>query len=175
MGDINVASFLRERLGENPGEIVDANGVVVGQHRGLWFYTIGQRHGFTINQTSLVRSQSGEMITKHNIPPFYVIAKDAEKNQLVVGFGEQAMRDTFQLTDVHLIDPSCDPSKVNNLAVRIRHGGALLPCQVKQTTNTLQVNLEQPIPGISEGQFGTMYYQTADSTVCIGAGVIVLA
>lgn len=172
MGDINVASFLRERLGEKPGEIVDANGVVVGQHRGLWFYTIGQRHGFTINQTSLVRSQSGEMITKHNIPPFYVIAKDAEKNQLVVGFGEQAMRDTFSLTDFHAIDPNLDLEKAGELSIRIRHGGALLPCHIHQTNNVVEVTIDSPIPGISEGQFGVVYTKTLDYQLCHGIGTI---
>lgn len=173
IGDINVRSFLKERLGENPGEIVDVDGNVIGEHKGLWFYTVGQRHGFTINQTRLVKNQMGEMVTKHNIPPFYVVAKDSNKNQLVVGFGTVAASKTFQLRDFHAIDPSIDMSLITEPRIRIRHGGELLPCTLeKLDTTSWQVTLAEAIPGISEGQFGTIYQKTDEYSICRGAGII---
>lgn len=172
IGDINVHSFLKEHLGENPGEIVDASGNVVGKHNGLWFYTIGQRHGFTINQTSLVKNQLGELVTKHNIPPFYVIKKDIEKNQLVVGFGEVARSKQFFLENIHLIDPSVSLSTVNNPLIRIRHGGELLNCNLEKVDHSWQVTFNSSIQGISEGQFGVIYSSITKSVICYGSGTI---
>ena len=173
IGDINVRSFLKERLGENPGDIVDVEGNVIGEHKGLWFYTIGQRHGFTVNQTRLVKNQMGEMVTKHNIPPFYVVAKASDKNQLVVGFGAVARSGTFQLRDFHAIDPSIDMSLITEPHIRIRHGGELLACKLeKLDAASWQVTLAEAIPGISEGQFGTIYQKTDEYYICLGAGII---
>ena len=172
IGDINVHSFLKERLGENPGDIVDSSGNVVGAHKGLWFYTIGQRHGFTINQTSLVKNQLGEMVTKHNIPPFYVIAKNSETNQLVVGFGEVAKSKQFFLADFHLIDPRVDLLTIENPLIRIRHGGELLNCQLEKVDQTWHVTLESAFQGISEGQFGVIYFINDHHQVCLGGGTI---
>ncbi len=174
IGDINVHSFLKERLGENPGDIVDSSGNVVGAHKGLWFYTIGQRHGFTINQTSLVKNQLGEMVTKHNIPPFYVIAKNSETNQLVVGFGEVARSKQFFLEDTHLIDSSVDLATIKNPLIRIRHGGELLKCKLNKVDKNWQVTLNSAIQGISEGQFGTIYWKKANQVICLGGGKIVI-
>lgn len=172
IGDINVHSFLKERLGENPGAVVDSNGTVVGSHRGLWFYTIGQRHGFTINQTSLVKSQSGEFVTKQNIPPFYVIEKNTERNQLLVGFGDVARSKEFLLADPHLIDPSIDPLTIENPLIRIRHGGELLPCRLEKINQAWKVILTDAIQGVSEGQFGAIYTYAYNSHVCLGSGII---
>lgn len=175
IGDINVHSFLKERLGESPGDIVDSAGNVVGSHRGLWFYTIGQRHGFTINQTSLVKNQLGEIVTKHNIPPFYVIAKNSEKNQLVVGFGEVAKSSQFFLKDLHLIDSAVDLTSVNKPFIRIRHGGELLSCKLKKVDHTWRVTLNTAIQGISEGQFGVIYVKNEHLQVCLGGGMMSLS
>lgn len=172
IGDINVQSFLKERLGENPGDIVDSSGNIVGSHKGLWFYTIGQRHGFTINQTSLVKSQSGELVTKHNIPPFYVIAKKPEVNHLVVGFGEVARSNTFLLDDLHLIDSNVDLTTITNPLIRIRHGGELLDCKLVKVDHSWQVTLGHTIQGISEGQFGVIYDQKKNIQVCLGGAAI---
>jgi len=63
--DIN--DFLKKYLKEKPGRIVDKEGKVIGKHRGLWFYTIGQRKGIEIADG-----------------PYYVIDKDFKKNILIV-------------------------------------------------------------------------------------------
>ena len=78
--------FLKRQLKGKiiPGEVVDVKGKVIGKHRGIPLYTVGQRHGFTITETKAIK-------------PFYVIAKKPKKNQLVVGFGEEAER-----TNIHV-------------------------------------------------------------------------
>ena len=165
IGDINVHNFLKERLGENPGDVVDTKGNVIGRHKGLWFYTIGQRHGF--DQSFAVSNEEG--INKHAIPPFYVIRKDGVKNQLVVGFGAETYTDTFSVEDLHWI--SCDLATVMNahaLTVRIRHTGKLLPCSIHESEQGITVTLHEPIQGIASGQSAVFY---ADG-VCLGGGII---
>ncbi len=178
IGDINVHNFLFERLGENPGDVVDTQGNVIGKHTGLWFYTIGQRHGFTIDATTVVKQDDGTSISKHNIPPFYVIEKNPEKNQLVVGFGAETFRSQFKVTTLHLINPDDTQRLVdsNDILARIRHTGQLLECLVEagndSDNNHLRVTLDHPVQGIAEGQSVVFYQPSKKGLVCLGGGVI---
>ncbi len=159
IGDINVHNFLKERLGENPGDVVDTKGRVIGRHKGLWFYTIGQRHGF--DSAFQVKGEAG--IDKHAIPPFYVIQKDGANNRLVVGFGAETYNDTFMIEDIHWITQPASEEK--SLTVRLRHTGKLIACTLEKNV----VHLEESVQGIAAGQSAVFY----DGTICLGGGVIV--
>jgi tRNA-uridine 2-sulfurtransferase len=193
IGDIDTQKFLKERLGENPGEVVDAADTIIGQHRGLWFYTIGQRHGFEIQPQSLVEQADGTTINKHNIPPFYVIGKKPETNQLVVGFGGQTLKDKFLINEMHWINPSYQELlQSTNLKidqekypayVRIRHPGQLLACAIEPQADSYQIQLDQPTQGIAEGQSAVIYIPLTSVTpatekspntayICLGGGII---
>ena len=67
-----IKDFLKKYLKEKPGKIVDTKGKVIGQHQGLWFYTIGQRKGIGL--------PGG---------PYYVLDKDIKKNLLIVTRNEK--------------------------------------------------------------------------------------
>jgi len=170
IGDINVTSFLKDRLGEKPGEVVDTKGNVIGKHKGIWFYTIGQRHGFDIDNKVLIKTDTGETIIKQNIPPFYVISKNAAKNQLVVGFGSETLSDHFNLDDTHWINSQ--PDQNSPLFVRIRHTGQLLAGQLIKKDDQLLVKLDEAIQGIAEGQSAVFYTQQDRNLICLGGGVI---
>lgn len=169
IGDIDVSDFLRDHLGEKPGEVVDVHGNVIGEHRGVWFYTIGQRHGFTLLPG--FRTQNAEW--KDVIPPMYVIAKDADSNQLVVGYGAETLQEGISLVDTFWSPaaqiPSGGPVAVS---VRVRHTGELLPA-VLQTTGpeTAQIRLETPQRGIAPGQ-SAVVYGGVNARECWGGGVI---
>ncbi|PIR61273.1 MAG: tRNA 2-thiouridine(34) synthase MnmA [Candidatus Pacebacteria bacterium CG10_big_fil_rev_8_21_14_0_10_45_6] len=174
IGDINVHAFLKEELGENPGEVIDTQGNVIGSHQGLWFYTIGQRHGFTVDKKSLHTSANGEVLEKENLPPFYVVAKQPEGNKLVVGFGKETYSNSFIVKEPHWIDPSQTALQTpsGKLFVRIRHTGKLLACSVSEIANGIQVSLAEPVQGIAPGQSAVFYQQTTTDTICLGGGVI---
>lgn len=163
IGDINVHDFLKERLGENPGEVVDTKGRVIGQHKGLWFYTIGQRHGFT----STMRRADQEGTDAHALPPYYVLRKDASKNQLVVGFGSESYLQEFDIETPHWI--YSPPKHGEPILVRIRHTGKLLNGSILQTDASCRVVLKEPVQGIASGQSAVFY----KDTVCLGGAVIV--
>ena len=167
IGDINVHTFLKERLGENPGEVVNTAGDVIGEHRGLWFYTIGQRHGFTLK--GKIRTENSEW--RHVVPPFYVVRKNPAKNQLIVGFGEETKQKAFKAQTVHWINDSF--SIINKkFSVRIRHGGKLFLATVSSEQNSfkMRVLLDESTQGIAEGQSAVFY----DGEICVGGGVILI-
>lgn len=163
IGEVNVHNFLKEQLGENPGEVVNTAGEVIGEHRGLWFYTIGQRHGFTLK--GKIRTERNGW--KHVIPPFYVIGKDPVRNLLMVGFGEETYQKSFALSQLHWIgDP---PSPGTKLTVRIRHGGKLFPAELRfvKNSNTVTVTTDV-IQGVAQGQSAVFYLDER----CLGGGII---
>ena len=167
IGDINVKKFIKERLGEKPGEVINTQGDVIGSHNGIWFYTIGQRHGFTIKPSTSIKQSDGSIIQRTNLPPFYVIEKDAKKNQLMVGFETDAYQNEFKISNLHLINQS--ETLPSELLVRIRHTGKLLSATLE---NNL-VKLEKPARGIAAGQSAVFYQKIdEDSFQCLGGGII---
>jgi tRNA-specific 2-thiouridylase len=180
IGDINVHDFLRERLGEKPGDVVNKAGAIIGNHKGLWFYTIGQRHGFTINKKSVYTLDNGATITKENIPPFYVIDKNPDTNQLIVGFGADAQQDQITFQNLHLINPDYQPildrDEIKNMFVRIRHTGSLLPVtKIEHTQNGYTLHLHESVSGVAKGQSAVLYLQEENNSemLCLGGGIIV--
>jgi tRNA-specific 2-thiouridylase len=170
IGDINVKDLLKEELGSNPGEVIDVEGNVIGTHQGLWFYTVGQRHGFEINPKSIITQPDGTVLEKTNLPPFYVIKKIPTTNQLMVGFGEQTYQTTFSVAQPDWINES--PTDFTNLLVRIRHTGELLPATLLNQNHSWEVQLESPTKGIASGQSAVFYQKKTDNTVCLGGAVI---
>jgi tRNA-specific 2-thiouridylase len=170
IGNIDVHQFLKDRLGKNPGEVVNTHGQVIGRHQGLWFYTIGQRHGFEIDAKTVVEQADGTTIEKHNIPPFYVVAKNADRNQLIVGFGQDVYTAEFHLEDVHWIN---QPPNHDQVLVRIRHTGQLLPATVDSSNDSWHLKLAESARGVAPGQAAVLYQQDAGQTICLGGGVIV--
>lgn len=81
LGKIKIQDFLKYHLGETPGDIVNVAGKTLGRHKGLFNYTIGQRKGMGVPSN-----------TEHE--NYVVIAKDFDKNRLVVGF-ESASKDAL--------------------------------------------------------------------------------
>ena len=72
VGKVNIEDFLKQKIKPKAGDIVDLEGKKLGRHRGVFYYTIGQRHGFGIKG-------GGE---------YYIVKKDLKNNQLVVARGK---------------------------------------------------------------------------------------
>jgi len=178
VGDINVHAFLKEKLGENPGDVITIDGDKIGTHLGLWFYTIGQRKGFSIN-TNKVKEKTSWIDKSGNLPSLYVIKKNPEKNQLVVGPRPQTETKKFTINKLHKINPKIDWDKLK-LKVRIRHTGKLVDCLIKRKDKEIMVTTKQSLQGIANGQFAVFYTQATqfDQTqkaqyICLGGGTII--
>ena len=153
LGKINYRDFVRFHLGEAQGDIVEqVSGAKKGEHPGYWFYTIGQRHG--------LRLGGG---------PWYVTAKDVANNIVYIAHGSaptRAGRRELIAEQVHWIAGA--PAH-GALHVKLRHGPALIPCQVQMfAPGRAYVALSAPDPGIAPGQHAVFY----DGDICLGGGVI---
>jgi tRNA-specific 2-thiouridylase len=152
LGKIKFRDFVKTYLGEDPGEIVDADtGKHLGGHRGLWFHTIGQRTGLGL---------SGG--------PWYVVAKDHAGKRLLVAHGERAperSRTTFAVDTPHWINPT-DPATIDRC--KLRHGPQLLPCRFSAEQNGGRVTLAGEDRGIAPGQYAVFY----DRDTCLGSAMI---
>lgn len=178
VGDINVHEFLKEKLGENSGEVVTVNGDKVGTHFGLWFYTIGQRKGFTIN-TNKIKEKTNWIDKSGNLPSLYVIKKIPERNQLVVGPKPQTETKKFTINKLYKINPKINWDKLK-IKVRIRHTGKLVDCLIKNKGKKIAVVTKQSLQGIASGQFAVFYTQATQldqdqkaKYICLGGGTII--
>jgi tRNA-specific 2-thiouridylase len=142
VGEIKMDEFLQSRIKPRPGDIVSVSGQILGRHKGLPFYTIGQRKGLGI---------SGQL-------PWFVVDKKLHTNQLVVAPGNNApelYRKSLVLKNWHwIVIPF--KQKIFRCQVRIRHGQPLQDAVVHQGRN-FRVFFSSPQRAITPGQFCAMY------------------
>jgi len=155
VGNVEAREFLARRLEVKKGEVKNTDGEVIGTHDGVWFYTIGQRGGWDLSSGAQKKYMSNGQT-----PIFYVISKEAATNELVVGEGDEALGDRFQLIEENWLR-----DKKEIFQVRIRHTGKLISCKV----NGNEVRLTEAQRGIASGQSAVFYGK--DGRV-IGGGVI---
>lgn len=157
IGDVNVNDLLKKRLGENPGEVV-YTGEVVGTHRGLWFYTIGERSGFDLDKARMKKMG----MHPEKMPPLYVVGKNKEKNQLIVGEREETMNTSFKVEGLRLVRDSN-----HKLWVRIRNLGEL---HEVVTIKDGVVEIADKIFAVAEGQSCVFY---DENKVLVNGSIIV--
>lgn len=153
IGKINVRDFLKRRIKEKVGEVLNLNGEVIGRHKGVAFYTIGQRHGFEI--------------FKYTGNPMYIIHKNAQNNSLIVGNEEEAKSNSFEVSDITFINEEIQGK--TELYIRIRHLGELYKAEVLFENNTANVNIKEKVFGIAPGQSCVFY---SENNQVLGGGVI---
>lgn len=159
IGEISTETFLKDLgMREEEGEVVNLEGKVVGRHKGAWFYTVGQRHGFEV------------AVQQPDMPPLFVVAKDVELNRLVVGEREESMADELQVSDLHWVRKSNEQQAIGNkdIRVRIRNLGELVPAQLKMQNETLMVRFERSVFGVAPGQAAVFY----KGDEVLGGGII---
>lgn len=157
LGKINYNDYLRKYLGEKPGDVIELEtGRLLGQHKGLWFHTIGQRKGLGFGEG-----------------PWFAIKKDIDTNTLYVSKGynpEAAYKQTFYVADFHFLTREVDFGRVT---FKIRHTADYLPATItRQDNGKLLVEADQPIHGVAPGQFCVVY--DSEHHRCFGSGEIVM-
>lgn len=147
--------FLKDRANGamQPGEIVDTEGTVLGQHDGLPYYTIGQRRGLGVSV--------GE--------PVYVVDKDREANRLIVGPEELLMSAGLIAEDVCFIHPDglTEPARAE---VKIRYRSHPEPCTLEPTDHLgrVAVKFDEPQRAVTPGQVAVFYH----GELVLGGGTI---
>jgi len=139
---------------KKPGPIVDLEGRLLGTHRGLAFYTIGQRRGLGL--------RTGQ--------PMYVLAKDRDRNALIVGPKEARGKKTLMAREAHWI--LGEPPAVDFRAeVQIRYRARAVPASITVVDDgrAFQVTFDEPVWDITPGQRAVVY----QGDLCLGGGTIV--
>ena len=146
--------FLQRRLemAIEPGPIMDRKGVVLGKHKGIPFYTIGQRRGL-----SLAKGK-----------PLYVIGIDCEKNALVVGEEKEVYRDTFVVNSLNWITSQKRTLPFSaRVKIRYNHPGSEASLSMKGE-DELELKFKLPQKAITPGQAAVFY----DEETVLGGGWI---
>ncbi len=147
-------SFLSERLEKafEPGPFVDRKGNILGKHKGIPFYTIGQRRG--------LRLAKGK--------PFYVIEIDRERNTIIIGEEEEVYGDTFLVDSVNWIVPQKKIALQNTqVKIRYNHPGSAAWIS-RKGEGEWEVKFESPQKAITPGQAAVFY----DEDTVLGGGWI---
>ena len=155
LGKINYNDYVRKYLGENPGLVIDIEtGKKIGMHKGLWFHTIGQRHGLGFGGG-----------------PWFAVKKNIKKNILFVSHGydpKSAYKQEFKVQDLHLLTTPLDTTKI---CFKIRHTAEYLKADIIDNGDgTLTIKAEMPIHGVAPGQFCVIY--DAEHHRCYGSAEI---
>jgi len=132
-----------------PGETVDADGNVVGTHKGYMHYTIGKRRGFTVDGA-------------HD--PHFVLAIKPENNQIVVGKKEELEINAFEVKQINLFQELTE----FDCMVKVRYRTTAVPCNVVIKKDRAQVTLKEPVFGLADGQIAAFY----EGDKLLGGGVI---
>jgi tRNA-specific 2-thiouridylase len=158
IGERPFQEFLSRHLRTAPGPIEDAGGEVVGEHRGLALYTLGQRSGLRVG------GRAGAAAA-----PWYVAAKDARRNTLIVVQDPEhplLMSDAFDLEEAHWL---CEPQQEFECGVKTRYRQADLPCRIRLGSGgRARVWLRTPARAVTPGQYAVFY----QDDLCLGGGVI---
>jgi len=135
-----------------PGEILNRQGMTLGQHAGLALYTIGQRKGLHIAAPA----------------PLYVLEKDFSHNTLIVGRRDQCAHDSLVAGQVNWIAGAPTATSFNG-QVKIRYRSHEIPGIVEVLdSKQIKVQFSQPVLDITPGQAAVIY----NGDVCLGGGII---
>ena len=160
LGKINYNDFIRRHLGERRGPIIEIEtGRKLGEHRGYWFHTIGQRKGLGL---------SGG--------PWFVVKKCVADNAIYVSRGydtEKQYGRTLHLQEMQWIsgNPWPDECEARPITFKNRH----MPEFLRGTLTRLSpdeyvIESETKVQGIAPGQFAVVY--DTSSSICLGSGII---
>ena len=153
--DNDYASFIEKETGVTsvPGDFVDVDGNVIGKHRGVIHYTVGQRKGL------------GIALGK----PAFVVAIRPEQNQVVIGEDRDVYTERLYANNLNFmaVDDISEPVHVK-AKIRYSHEGAY--CTVRKIdSDTIKCIFDQPVRAVTPGQAVVLY----DGEYVLGGGTII--
>ncbi len=160
IGERNFKEFLKNYIFTKPGKIETLKGEILGEHDGLMYYTIGQRKGLNIGGDSRFPNA-----------PWFVIAKDIERNVLLVGQGinhPQLFANRVIVEEVNWISKEKFTGLIECTAkFRYRQSDNVVLIKWLDETS-LEVISNKPVRAVTPGQAAVFY----DGEICLGGGII---
>ncbi len=163
IADGDTRGFLAKRLGEQPGDIVDADtGAVLGQHTGAYAYTVGQRRGLALGRPA----PDGK--------PRYVLSVTPVSNTVTVGSAEALEVDVVQ--GARPVWPAgTAPAGTFDCELQLRAHGATVPATVEVHPDSVVARLHRPARGVAPGQALVMYRPDPAGDLVLGSATITSA
>ena len=159
IGKIEMIDFLKEFIKPKRGNVLNEKGEIIGSHDGIFYYTIGQRHGFNIIKKTTTEER------------YFVISKDFKNNTLTVSHNPINTADIsskeIKLKDINWISGK-EPDFTKSYYARLRYRQTLEKCQLKHQGSTLMVIFQKSQTAPTPGQSVVIY----DGEVCLGGGII---
>ncbi len=180
LGKINYADFIERHLGSRPGPVIEIEtGRKIGEHRGYWFYTIGQRKGLGL---------SGG--------PWFVVRKNVRDNVVYVSNGYDTTKQygrEVPVEEMHWITGNPFEGETPGIGIKIvkaeaghlagletariafknRHSPEFFDAViVRRPDGGYLIETDKDVQGIAPGQFGIVY--SPDRQLCLGSGMISL-
>jgi len=152
VGEVDMRTFLQERLPKNPGNVVTVDGEVIGTHEGLAFYTFGQRQGLGIGGGT----------------PYYVVEKRVETNELVVSsnYHPALFKKSLTASQLNWFEK---PTAPYACLARIRYRQTSQECTITSLSDDqIEVTFHEPQRAVTPGQSIVLY---AGEKV-LGGGII---
>jgi tRNA-specific 2-thiouridylase len=148
----SMRTFLDKYISQTTGDIVDADGKVLGQHQGIHHYTIGQRKGLGIAAAE----------------PLYVIGLDAGRNRVIVGDRTCATQSECTVGRVNWVSISAPIAPIR-ASVQIRYRSPAVPVNVVPLdSERIKLVFDEPQFSITPGQAAVLY----NGDVVLGGGII---
>ena len=150
LGHVDIKEFLSHFTTLEAGDVLDVDGNVIGRHEGALIYTLGQRHGFTVN------GEAGR-------EPHYVIGKDVQTNTVTVSLKPPVLdnKSGISLRNISTVSTQELPER---LEAQIRYRQTPFKIELKSHTVYPQGEVETPAAGQS-----LVFYE---GDICLGGGVI---
>jgi len=141
---------------DKKGNIVTTDGKILGEHAGIWNYTIGQRKGLCISAPY----------------PLYVLELRADTNEVVVGYADETFKKTLYANDLSWIKPDmktlCETLGSKQITAKTRSTQQPVPVKAELDNNILKVEFEELQKSITLGQSVVLY----DNDTVLGGGII---
>jgi tRNA-uridine 2-sulfurtransferase len=166
VGKVDMKEFLQKKIPHSQGDIVDIYGKILGKHKWVFYYTIGQRKGLEI----------------WGLPePIFVMKKDIKNNRLIVGYGkdEELFSDTLFIDELHFLRPDHpiqfppyqgEMKTPYKTSAKIRYRQVDQACEISRNENKgYIVRFENSQRAIAAGQIVAFY----DGDELWGSGVII--
>ncbi|MDE6741848.1 MAG: tRNA 2-thiouridine(34) synthase MnmA, partial [Muribaculaceae bacterium] len=167
LGKIDYSDFLERQLGTKRGPVIDIEtGRKVGEHKGYWFYTIGQRKGLGLGGG-----------------PWFVVRKNIRDNVVYVSHGYDTklqygknihMEEMHWITEDPFLSFGFEKNKDEGLVIsfKTRHTPEFFDGVLYHTDDShYRIESSRDVQGIAPGQYSIIY--TPDRRICLGSGMIV--
>ncbi len=159
LGPLDMKDFLKHYIKSENGIVENVQGEKIGTHDGVLFYTLGERHGFSISKKTA------------NDEPYYVVAKDIEKNTIIVSQNKDEYKKQNEFIELVNVVTRGDllSSRTTQCVAQVRYHGEFLPVKITDVNkDKLKLQFLKQDGFLASGQSVVIY----DGDICLAGGVV---